>query len=354
MKEELMEQNHSMGQELISVIVPAYNIKEYLERCVNSVLNQTWKNLEILLVDDGSMDGTGELADELAKKDERIRVFHKENGGSSSARNLGIQEARGSYLGFIDSDDYIEPFMFEALYRALKETGMPIAQGGRQEIDEQGNILPDICIPPKELIVYKPEEFMRELLLHKGDCSFCTKLVDVSLFKHRKFPEGRLNEDFHVLVQMLPDIEGIVSIPERVYHVFYKGGSNTRTDSKEKFSQVYGDNVDNADMVLKIVKEKYPELMGTALRFGLYQRLDYLLHIPIGQMAEGNRQYCKIIKYLKKHRREIRKNPELTKRQKLYLLLFSTAPVLIRKVHRSLMRHRGENEKYGEKAINCR
>ncbi len=337
MEEELMEQNHSMGQELISIIVPAYNIKEYLERCVNSILNQTWKNLEILLVDDGSVDGTGELVDELAKKDERIRVFHKENGGSSSARNLGIQEARGSYLGFIDSDDYIEPFMFEALYSALKETGMPIAQGGRQEIDEQGNILPDICIPPKELTIYKPEEFMRELLLHKGDCSFCTKLVDVSLFKHRKFPEGKLNEDFHVLVRMLPEIEGLVSIPERVYHVFYKSGSNTRTDSKEKFSRVYGDNVDNADMVVKIVREKYPELMDTALRFGFYQRLDYLLHIPIGQMTKKNAQYCEIIEYLRKSRKEIKRNSELTEKQKVYLMLFSVAPVLIRKVHNLLV-----------------
>ena len=103
-------------RELISVIVPVYNIREYLERCVESILAQTWENLEVLLVDDGSTDGTEKLVDELQKRDGRIRVFHKENGGSSSARNLGVCEAKGRYLGFVDSDDYIEPFMYERLY----------------------------------------------------------------------------------------------------------------------------------------------------------------------------------------------------------------------------------------------
>lgn len=322
--------------ELISVIVPVYNIKEYLERCVDSILAQTWGNLEVLLVDDGSTDGTERLVDELQKKDSRIRVFHKKNGGSSSARNLGIREARGRYLGFVDSDDYIEPFMYERLYKAIQETGMPIAQGGRREIDEQGNLLPDICVPPEKETVYDGKTFMRELLLHRGDCSFCTKLVDASLFEIRKFPEGKLNEDFHVLVQVLPEIAGIVSVPERVYSVFYKSGSNTRMDSGEKFSRVYGDNVDNADMVIQIVKKYYPELEKTALRFGLYQRLDYLLHIPIRDMKKTNEQYSGITQYLRENRREIRKNEELTKKQKLYLMLFSFMPVMLRKGHRWL------------------
>ena len=98
---------------LISVIVPVYNILDCLERCVNSICGQTWKNLEILLVDDGSTDGTGKLCDLLAEKDDRIRVFHKPNGGSSSARNLGISMAKGKWIGFVDSDDWIEPQMYE-------------------------------------------------------------------------------------------------------------------------------------------------------------------------------------------------------------------------------------------------
>ena len=323
-------------RELISVIVPVYNIKEHIGRCVDSILAQTWENLEVLLVDDGSTDGTGELLDEIQKKDGRIRVFHKKNGGSSSARNLGIREAKGAYLGFVDSDDYIESFMYERMYQALKESGMMIAQGARREIDENGNVLPDICIPPDAQIVYDGEAFMRELLRHKGDCSFCTKLTHVSLFKNRRFPEGKLNEDFHVLVKMLPEIEGIVSVPERVYTVFYRIGSNTRTEGRENFSRVYGDNVDNADMVTGIVKKHYPRLEKTVMRFGLCQRLDYLLHIPIKDMQRTNEQYKGIVRYLGKNRAEILRNAELTKKQKIYLLLFSVMPALSRKAHRRI------------------
>ena len=94
------------GKPLISIIVPVYNIKEYIERCVKSITDQTYKNLEIILVDDGSTDGTEKILDELAEKDARIKVFHKENGGSSSARNLGITKATGEYIGFADSDDF--------------------------------------------------------------------------------------------------------------------------------------------------------------------------------------------------------------------------------------------------------
>ena len=323
-------------RDLISVIVPVYNIKEYIGRCVDSILAQTWENLEVLLVDDGSTDGTGELLDKLREKDGRIRVFHKKNGGSSSARNLGILKAQGKYLGFVDSDDYIEPFMYERLYRAIQKTGMPIAQGGRREIDERGNPLPDICIPPEREAVYDSETFLQELLRHKGDCSFCTKLTDVSLFADEGFPEGKLNEDFYLLVKMLPGIAGIASVPERVYNVFYRIGSNSRTGSRETFSRVYGDCVDNADMADKLVRERYPQLAKTAMRFGLYQRLEYLLHIPVKEMQAANGQYADIVRYLRKNRAEILRNAELTKKQKLYLLLFSVMPKRLREAHRWL------------------
>lgn len=328
-------------QTLVSVIVPVYNTKEYIARCVDSILAQTWENLEVLLVDDGSTDGTGELVDKLREKDARIRVFHKKNGGSSSARNLGIREAKGKYLGFVDSDDYIDPCMYERLCLAIQTTGMPIAQGGRREIDEQGNALPDICVPPERETVYDSEAFLRELLLHKGDCSFCTKLTDASLFVGRGFPEGKLNEDFYLLVKMLPEITGITSVPERVYNVFYRIGSNSRTGSREIFSRVYKDNVDNADMAAGIVRKFYPRLAKTAVRFGLYQRLDYLLHIPIKEMRRTNAQYLDIVRHVRKNRGEILRNAELTKKQKLYLILFSIAPKMLRKGHRWLKKRGG-------------
>ena len=111
---------------LISVIVPVYNILDCLERCVNSICGQTWKNLEILLVDDGSTDGTGKLCDLLAEKDDRIRVFHKPNGGSSSARNLGISMAKGKWIGFVDSDDWLDT---DALKKVLARLTTLVARG---------------------------------------------------------------------------------------------------------------------------------------------------------------------------------------------------------------------------------
>lgn len=321
---------------LISIIVPVYNVREYLPRCVQSLQQQTYPNLEFLLVDDGSTDGTGALCDRLSKKDERIRVLHKKNGGSSSARNLGMENASGEYLGFVDSDDYVESDMYEKLYRAIEEFHVPVAQIGRDEIDPGGNRLPDICIPPDKAECIRAEDFLRELLMHRGDCSFCTKLIKRELMADRKFPEGSLNEDFHLLVQILEDMGSIVSLPGRGYHVFYRIGSNSRKADKESFSGVYSDNVDNADMVYELVKEQYPALLDIAFRFGIFQRLDYLLHIPISQMTGENRFYKNVVRYLRKNWIRSMKNPYLTEKNKAYHTLFAIAPRWIRKLHRKL------------------
>lgn len=321
-----------MSQELISIIVPVYNIEEYLPRCVKTLCAQTYQNIEILLVDDGSTDGTGALCDRLAEEDERIRVFHKENGGSSSARNYGIERAKGAYLGFVDSDDYVEPYMYERLYEAISTAGVPVAQIGRDELDEEGNRLPDICIPPETAETIASAGFMKELLMHRGDCSFCTKLIKRELFLERQFPSGVLNEDFHLLIQLLPEIEGIVSLPGQAYHVFCRMGSNTR--KKTGFSRVFADNVDNADLVAEIVAKHYPELSEIAFRFGIFQRLDYLLHVPLEQMNRRNTMYKAIVKYLRKNWGRSMKNPYLTRKNKGYHTIFAVAPAMARRVHK--------------------
>lgn len=324
----------------ISVIVPVYNIKEYLPRCVKSITNQTYENLELILVDDGSTDGTGALCDELAQQDKRIRVFHKENGGSSSARNLGIAKAQGTYLGFVDSDDYISPEMYERLVDGLVKSGAQIVQIGRDEVDEQGRKLPNICEPPEQDEFIESKDFLRELLMHRGDCSYCTKLVDKMLFEKHQFPVGALNEDFHLLVQMLMETGGVMSLTGQTYHVFYRIGSNTRKKNKNDFSRVYGDCVDNADMVQEMVDDHFPELKEVAMRFGLFQRLEYLLHIPIVQMQKDNVQFRNICKYVKKHVSDIVSNAYLTRKNKIYLLLFAIAPKGLRQVHAWTMRVR--------------
>lgn len=325
-------------QDLVSIIVPVYNIADYLPRCVESICGQTYSNLEIILVDDGSDDGTEKLVDELAANDGRIKVFHKGNGGSSSARNLGINVAKGKWIGFVDSDDFIDSRMYERLMECIEKYGVRIAQVSRDEIDESGKKLPDVCEPPKETYICQSEMFMRELLLHKGDCSFCTKLADKSLFENRRFPEGVLNEDFHLLVNMLEETGGIAIVPEQYYHVFYRIGSNTRKKTKDEFSRVFIDIVNNADMAEKLVDDKYPALKKEAIRFGLYQRLDYMLHIPISQMTGEDEFYRSVKRYLRAHAADTIKNPYLTAKNKIYLLLLTVAPKSVRKLHGLKMR----------------
>lgn len=332
-----MEQNI-----LLSIIVPVYNIKDCLERCVESIRNQTWRNLEILLVDDGSTDGTGALCDALGERDGRIRVFHKENGGSSSARNLGIREAKGAWLGFVDSDDWIDADMYERLLETALAFGADIAQASRDEIDAQGKRRPDVCAPPKETCFCASRDFMRELLLHRGDCSFCTKLVKRELFETRRFPEGKLNEDFYLLVDLLSCVDGICILPDQMYHVFYRIGSNTRRKDKNDFSRVFVDIVDNADYAEALVWKNYPQLTQEAVRFGLFQRLDYMLHIPVSGMVNTDAFYCNVKKYLRAHVKDTLVNPYLTKKNRIYLLLLTIAPKTVRRVHGWKMRRCGQ------------
>lgn len=375
--------NNEANTPLISIIVPVYNIIPYLPRCVESLQKQTYRNLEILLIDDGSTDDTPALCDRLAEGDARIRVFHKANGGPSSARNFGLEQAKGDYVGFVDSDDYVDADMYERLYRAIDETGMPIAQAGRDEIDKDGNILPNICEPVSKQQIIPAQEFMKELLMHRGDCSFCTKLLRKDLFRIENFPEGALNEDFHLLVKMLTrnsegsnfgdvtrdgsnhgdvsnsgnrggedtettavrntegtetiEVPGIVCIPGQAYHVFYRPDSNTR--DKNRFSRVFADNIDNADMVLDLVQRTWPEqteMADIAFRFGVFQRLDYMLHIPVAQMTPDNTFYRNVVKKLRRGWWRAMRNPYLTKKNKCYHTLFAVAPRGVRVLHKKI------------------
>ena len=324
----------------ISVIVPVYNSIDCLEKCVRSVCAQTYPDLEILLIDDGSTDGTYELCERLAGQDARIRTYHKKNGGASSARNVGIRQASGAYLGFVDSDDYIEPDMYELMIESASERDAPIVQISRDEVDEAGNRLPDVCTPPKKVRFCKSEDFLKELLLHQGDCSFCTKLVRRELFDNHVFPEGVLNEDFSLLVEMLQETDGITILPKQCYHVVCRQESTTRRKTQDSFSRVFLDIVDNADKVQRLVDRNYPELHAYAVRFNLYQRLDYLLHVPIVQMRKDNAFYRNVVKYLRKHVRDTVRNPYLTGKNKVYLLLLTIAPRTVRTAHGQKMARR--------------
>ncbi|WP_026517394.1 glycosyltransferase family 2 protein [Butyrivibrio sp. MC2021] len=321
----------------ISVIIPAYNIEKLLPKCVESVASSDYpaELLEIIVVDDGSTDGTGAVADELAARFSNVTVYHQKNGGSSSARNLGISKASGEYLGFVDSDDFIDPKMYSRLAEAAIRTGADMVQIGRDEICEDGSRLPDVITVPEKELEISPKEHLATLLMHTGDASFCTKLTKKSALGDMRFPEGELNEDFYLMIHVLPRINKLVILPHVGYHVFYRLGSNSRKKAEDKdyFPSVFTDIVRNSDVALDLVKKEYPDLVPVAERFGYYQRLDYLLHIPVSKMTRNNKFYREVVSYVRKNLGKIRNNPHLSKRDRVYLQILAPAPRLVRWLH---------------------
>lgn len=324
----------------ISIIVPVYNTVDCLERCVSSLTGQTYQNLEILLIDDGSTDGSEVLCDELAKTDKRIQVYHKKNGGASSARNQGLRMARGEYIGFVDSDDYMDSDAYQAMIELSHKGDYEIVQISRDERDENLNRLPDICEPPEKLRFCDSETFIKELLLHKADCSFCTKLIRREVLEGHGFPEGELNEDFKLLVGLLQGTKGVAILPEQGYHVVCRADSTTRSRSADSFSRVFTDIVENADAMERLVKKRYPDLTLYAVRFGLFQRLEYMLHVPIGRMNGKEHFYVQVKRYLRRHIVDTIRNPYLTKKNRCYLVLLTIAPKSVRSVHAWMMQRR--------------
>ena len=321
------------------MVVPVYNTAQYLKACVESICAQTYQNLEIILVDDGSTDESGTLCDTLSQEDPRIRVVHQANGGLSAARNAGVKAAGGEFIGFVDSDDLIFPQMYENLvngyleYAAAHPDTKPFfVQIGRKEIDESGNALPDALRPVESPTFVSAPEFMESLLLYTGDVSFCTRLAKRSLYLAHPFEKGILAEDFHLQVYLTPETEGVLRLPQPGYRVVHRKGSLTRRRA-DQFSPVYIAIVQHADLVERYLVPRYPQMGQAAVRFGLYERLDYLLHVPIRDMNAGNEFYVQTVKYLRSHFRAMRTSPYLTGKNKLYLTLLSAAPRLTRQIH---------------------
>lgn len=186
-----------MTGERISVIVPVFNVERYLEKCIKSVCGQTFPQLEIILVDDGSTDRSGAVCDEWARKDARIRVIHKANGGLSDARNAGIEAASGSWLMFVDSDDFITPDTIERMYHAAAEHNCEIAVCNMVRIYDDGTTEP-FYHPVNELTVWDGQQRFESL----KQPSACNKLFRAELFKELRFPKGKFYEDtfvYHVL-----------------------------------------------------------------------------------------------------------------------------------------------------------
>ena len=323
----------------VSLIVPVYKTEDKVERCINSILDQTFKDFELILIDDGSPDNCGKICDEYAAKDERIRVFHKENGGSSSARNVGIKEATGEYICFCDSDDYYEPDIIENLAGVFDEkSDAVVAQCMAVCRYEDGTLESGPLKDSGKIVRETNEEYFRELLLHLGDSSFCTKMIKADFMKRFAFNEGRLNEDFELLVYMLQEFECIYTYEITGYNIILRFGSNTRNVYKNLF---YDCMIENSDMAAELVDKKFPSLKEEARKFQLYQRLDYTLHTPLSKM-KNNPVADKVLKELKLWRKDIKTNRYLAPKDRRNLKILSRIPHLSKWVHNRIMFLKGK------------
>lgn len=245
--------------DLISVIVPVYKVEKYLDRCVQSIAAQTYQNLEIILVDDGSPDNCGAMCDGWAEKDGRIRVIHKENGGGAQARNAGLDLASGDYIAFVDSDDYILPKMYASLMYVTHQSGCDIAECGYHAVES--DTPPTDTTASGSVRIFTAEEALQENIRDR----ICRQLVWNKLY-HRsvlrdvRFVEGRFIDDEFFTYRALGNARKVAVIPDKFYCYRQQQGS--------AMHQIYSlkrlDAVDAKLCRLQYVAERYPALAGEA------------------------------------------------------------------------------------------
>lgn len=260
-----------MSQEkaLISIIIPVYKVEKYLEKCIQSVINQTYENLQIILVDDGSPDNCGKICDEYAKKDHRIEVIHKSNGGLSDARNKGLEIAKGEYIGFVDSDDYIEADMYEVLYNLLKQYNADVSICNFYTVS-QGKI--SIKNADNGINEYNRIEILKEILLDKNIQSYAwNKLYKKELFDEIKYPIGKKYEDIGTTFYLLEKCNKVVVTGKSEYYYINRQDSivnnvteTTITDYIELIMQRYDYIEENIKELSSYNKDYLKRILKTA------------------------------------------------------------------------------------------
>ncbi|MBR1443324.1 MAG: glycosyltransferase family 2 protein [Firmicutes bacterium] len=279
---------------LVSIIVPVYNVEKYISRCIESLISQTYKNIEIILVDDGTQDKSGEICEKYAKKDKRIVVYHKENGGLSDARNYGIEKSNGEYLSFVDSDDYVDFDYIEFLYNLIKKgyklslCSLCIVYTSNNRICKKGN--------GKEIIV-SGKNCIKMMCYHDEiDTSAYAKLYHKSLFENVKYPKGKLFEDIGTSYLLFDQCEKIIcSFVPKYYYVIRDNSIVT-----SKFSEKKLDFIEMTDQMADYVQNKYPDLSKATLRrrgYARFSTLNQMFDIQGNRFIEIRKE---IIQYLKK------------------------------------------------------
>ncbi len=289
--------------EKVSVIVPAYNVKKFIGECVKSITAQTYKNIEVVIVDDGSSDGTFEMCQRLADEDSRIKLIRNDHCGVSRARNAGLDNSAGDYIMSVDSDDIIAPDMIETLYNKLKETGADVVACGCSYISEQGEHLNDFP-PPRERVLSG-----RDALEARDNgvganamiASPCAKLTKREVYAGKRYKEGIVYEDMHLMPYLYFDVQRFVIIPYCGYKYRQREGSIMHRKESEREYRFYFD-------IWSDHAEFYRQKGDIGLEYYVHKNAaDKILmacrkrEIPDGLDKYSVNEFKKHYKFLKKH-----------------------------------------------------
>ena len=318
MAEEKMIQKVDQKSPLISIIVPAYKVEKYIRRCLDSLVNQTYQNLQIILIDDGSPDQSGQICDEYASKDPRITVIHQKNGGLSDARNKGLDLASGDYIGFVDSDDWVHTEMYQQLMEAVLEHHVDIAICGHYYATRS-----EVYQPYKRsgLEIYDTRQALLELIKDETFRNFMwNKIYKKDLFEGVRFPKGQVMEDMAVAYRLFLKAERIALLDRPLYYYAVDNPGSISSNLTLKF--LY-DHILFLDQRLQDLKVDYPEILErqvmqiVKLSMMFYEKYDRKVD---SKYMKENR--C-IQSILKSYRKEIIRNKYIEKGPKLKILLAS-------------------------------
>lgn len=283
---------------MISVIVPVYNVENYLRRCVDSILGQTYRDLEVLLVDDGSTDGCAGICDEYAGRDPRVRVVHKKNGGAADARNAGLEAASGEWIGFVDSDDFILPEMYETLHRACVEHDVPLSMCGKIVWEEKDGRRKRRCCLDRPALFSAREAVAGLLMDGFCDSSSCDKLYWRGLFANIRYPSGAQYDDLNVTARLLGLAGTVYHVGEPLYLYAKRSGSVTTAPFHERTV----DALIQSEQLKSFIDERYPDLKRQSTRFvcmnaGIVLASAYESRNP-GEIEAMKTVACRVRRYL--------------------------------------------------------
>lgn len=293
----------------LSVIVPVYNAEKYINKCLDTILSQTFKDFELILVDDGSPDKCGDICEKYAKLDNRIKVFHKKNGGVSSARNLGLSEARGEYIAFIDPDDYIDSNMFEDTIEYLQNNDGDIVCFEVCEVKGSRNKIGYHFDSDK---IMTGSEALNFILADVIDNSPCNKIYKKTVWNHVRFPNGRRYEDVATIYRTFVQANKIVYLKKALYYYIKHDGSATAVnfDFQRRYECFLGykERLDfalnlNLDAVMPCRKLAVETALATMTAFYAKENKEYLREVEkIKKFLRENLEELRNIKLKTKHR----------------------------------------------------